>query len=208
MQKIIDYIKDESNAPKLIQGEEVYLWQDGITLREERGKFLKGEIQLTTYHFFWYSISDTTQPILKIPLFYIKGFKTSKGWLRNSRMEIELTNFGQNPPYAKALYLDILKVPIPPVPNFPKEIKLEFTTGGVEKVDTKFNEALSGKHWMEIGSKKEEIKFISKGFQGIAGIKKSIQSQSAQMASTIATSFTDLNSLKDSAKKLVNWAII
>eukprot|EP00826_Nyctotherus_ovalis_P015882 TRINITY_DN14552_c0_g1_i6.p1 TRINITY_DN14552_c0_g1~~TRINITY_DN14552_c0_g1_i6.p1 ORF type:complete len:211 (-),score=40.07 TRINITY_DN14552_c0_g1_i6:778-1410(-) len=195
--------KDESNMPKLLQGEEVYLWQDGVTFSEQRGKFSKGILQLTTYHMFWYSPSDPTQDSLKVPLFYVRDFKTSKGWFTNPKMKIYLTNTSQNPPYAKHLYEEMLKMEVPPLPYYPEKIKLEFTAGGVEKVSSKLTEALAARHWLQIGSRKEEIKFITQSHHGVAGIKKSIQTQSKQMSSTISSSFTDMNSLKESAKKLV-----
>jgi hypothetical protein len=203
----IDYFaeKDESNMPKLLQGEEVYLWQDGVTLTEKRAKFSKGVVQLTTYHLFWYSPEDQFQAPLKIPLYYIQDFKTSKSWFTNSKITINLTNRTKDPPYAKKLYEDILKVPIPRLSIYPEQIKLEFTAKGTTKFSSKLSEALAAKHWLQIGSGKEEIKFITQSHHGIAGIKKSIQAQSQHMSSTISSSFNDMNSLKESAKNLVRY---
>jgi len=195
--------KDESNMPKLLQGEEVYLWQDGVTLSEARGKFSKGVAQLTIYHLFWYSSEGQFQTPLKIPLCYVQNFKLSKGWVKNSKIIINLTDLTKNPPYAKKLYEDMLKTSIPPLPLYPNEIKLEFTNKGSTKFSEKLSEVLAAKHWLQIGSNREEIKFITQGHHGVAGIKRSIQTQAKHMSNTISSSFTDMNSLKDSAKKLV-----
>eukprot|EP01022_Parablepharisma_sp_SALTPOND_P004597 TRINITY_DN120608_c0_g1_i1.p1 TRINITY_DN120608_c0_g1~~TRINITY_DN120608_c0_g1_i1.p1 ORF type:complete len:231 (-),score=29.76 TRINITY_DN120608_c0_g1_i1:1457-2077(-) len=201
----IDYIseKDGTNMPKVLQGEEIYLWQEGVTLIEKRGEFRTGVLLLTTYNLFWYSSTNPTQVALKIPLFYIGEMRTSGGWFTNEKLSISLVNRDMQPPYAQKLYHDILKQPVPPLPSYPEKIKLEFTAKGRDKFQAKLKEALAAKHWEHIGTSKEEIKFISKGFRGVAGIKESIQIQTKQMANVISSSFADLDSLRDSAKKLV-----
>ncbi len=93
---------------------------------------------------------------------------------------------------------------IPPLPTYPTEIKLEFTAGGRDKFRDKLKESAGARHWLNIGSTKEEFKFIKKGAFGLADIKKSMEEQRAVMASTVSAAFTDMNSLRDSAQKLVS----
>ena len=109
------------------------------------------------------------------------------------------------PPYYPALYLDILKVPIPSLPNYPSEIRLEFTSGGRDKFLAKLKEVLAARYWQHIGSAKEEIKFVAKGYKGVAEIKKSIEQQTKQMGNLISSSFADIGALRESAKKLVYY---
>ena len=101
------------------------------------------------------------------------------------------------------LFHDILKLPMPELPSYPNEIKLEFTTDGWDKFLAKLRESMTAKYWIKIGEKKEDIKLIQENFVGLSGLTDSIVKQTKQMGQKINASFTDLDSLKDSATQLV-----
>jgi len=205
----MDYFgeKDAMNAPKLLDGEQIYLWQAEVVWSEKRGDLKFGIVLITSYHLFWYSDKDKSMPVYKIPLFYVKDIDTSGGWLKNSALHIYLANTNSHPPYAKKLYIEIMKTPIPPLPSYPNEIRLEFTSKESSKECEKFvkelRKPLMAKHWLNIGVAKEELKTVSNLSKGIAGIEESIKKQTQQMSEVINKSFNDLSSLKESAKKLV-----
>ncbi len=82
----IDYYaeKDATNVPKLVPGEETYLWQDGVVVTERRASFPKSVILLTTYNIYWYSSTDGSRPAYQIPLHYVGEVKASV-WIRKAK---------------------------------------------------------------------------------------------------------------------------
>lgn len=96
-----------------------------------------------------------------------------------------------------------MKLPVPDVPSYPKEIKLEFLEEGRDKFNDKLKEVLGRRGWEQFKKVKEEVKVFSSNFRGIEGIKTQINAESLKRENLINTSFTGLESLRDSAKKLV-----
>ena len=96
----------------------------------------------------------------------------------------------------------MLKIPLPEVPSYPAEVKLDFLEKGRDKFLSKFNEALARKRWEQFGSAAQEEKRA--GYRdGIHGIFKEHKEDDQKRHAMISNSFTGLDALRESATKLV-----
>jgi len=102
-------------------------------------------------------------------------------------------------------YYNENKMDIPQVPLYPSQFKLEFLEGKRDKLMEKLKEVFTRRLWEQFGKPKEEIKkALTNDYKGIESISEKLKTSSEMKQKIISTSFTGLDNLRDSAKKLVN----
>ena len=130
--------------------------------------------------------------------------------MRTERLHLKLHDQGILPPFMKHHYLYVLKMPLPELPSYPDEVTLEFVEKGLDKLLAKLNEALARRRWEEFESSPEEVKKKQPGDNhgGLAGYFAGKSNEVAAGKAMISSSFASLNTLRDSAAKLVLTAVI
>mmetsp|Transcript_21507 Transcript_21507/g.39339 ORF Transcript_21507/g.39339 Transcript_21507/m.39339 type:complete len:383 (+) Transcript_21507:227-1375(+) len=139
---------------------------------------------------------------IQIPLHNIGTVETAGGWFRSAKLSFRLSNFDSHPFYVQEACTVAAK-PLPPLPSMPQQVMLKFnSTSDRDVALTTITQARSEQAW----KKPTVVERLKVSGYGLAGVKTTIKQEVTEASSDIGSAFTDLESLKEKSRKLVELA--
>lgn len=157
---------------------------------------------ITSYRLIIFQPNLPNSAAYEIPLCYISKFDCQTPFIGKDKMTICLNDTHLYPPYIVEIYTQIYKQNLSPLPTYYSPITIEFENKNIKIFEKKLMDSIFARHWEEkIQKQKEEFKPISMGF---TGYKLHYEQEAMNNQIAISYGLADLDSLKVSAKKLVD----
>lgn len=138
---------------------------------------------------------------IQIPLHYLTNPRTAGGMLRSHKIKADIHNRSTLPFYIEE-QCKLQKVSPPAPPALPTRVILKFRSGGKDAVFNTLQESLTRQAWTQ-ALKVERPKLTGYGIQGL---KKNMQEENKAAEQAVSSSFTDLHSLSQKSRELIQLA--
>lgn len=139
---------------------------------------------------------------LQIPLHNLGSFDTAGGWFRSAKLSFQLTNFDSHPFYIKEA-CSIAGKPEPPLPSYPRQILIKFKSNSDRDLTYA---AITKAKADEVWTKPTVVERLKVSGYGLAGVKTHLKQEATEAHTDIDSAFTDLKSLTDKSRKLIDLA--